>query len=95
MPVTFSRRSLRDLKQIGEYIAADNPRRAASFIGELRKACELLATESDRHPLMNGSSVFRRMPVGNYLVFYRVAVSGIRISRVVHSARDLRDLDLD
>jgi toxin ParE1/3/4 len=86
---------LRDLRAIADYIALDSPRRASSFVAELRVACESLATESDRYPQLDRPKTYRRMPIRNYLVFYQVTGEIVRIVRVVHSARDLRDLDLN
>jgi len=31
-----------DLEEVGDYIALDNPRRAVTFIREVRQHCELL-----------------------------------------------------
>jgi toxin ParE1/3/4 len=43
MRVTLSRLAERDLEAIGDYIAADNPPRAQSFIAELRTQCAAIA----------------------------------------------------
>ena len=32
-----------DLEEVGDYIALDNPRRAVSFIREIRQHCEKIA----------------------------------------------------
>jgi len=32
-----------DLEEVGDYIALDNPRRAVSFIREIRQRCEKIA----------------------------------------------------
>ena len=34
----------------------------------------------------------RCFPVGNYVVYYRPIQSGIEVVRVIHGARDVRDL---
>ena len=94
MNVKFTPQSLRDMRAIGDYIAADNPKRALTFVADLRVTCEALATTSDRYPLF-GSRGYRRMPFGNYLIFYHRVQTTIRIVRVIHSARDLRDSDFD
>ena len=39
----YRRQAERDLDGIKDYIARDNPRRALSFIRELRRVCERLA----------------------------------------------------
>jgi len=41
-----------DLEQIADYIAADNPMRALSFVGELRKRCKRLADIPKGLPLL-------------------------------------------
>lgn len=40
MRVKFSHESEKDLEQIGDFIATDNPQRAYSFMQELRRKCE-------------------------------------------------------
>jgi toxin ParE1/3/4 len=92
MQVTFSPRALRDLRAIGDYIAIDSPERSGTFVAEVRVACESLATESNRYALLERPKGYRRMPVGSYLVFYQTTGDFVRIVRVVHSARDSRDL---
>ncbi|MGH6977982.1 MAG: type II toxin-antitoxin system RelE/ParE family toxin, partial [Brevundimonas sp.] len=43
MRIVFSPGSERDLEQIADHIAQDNPRRALSFVRELRDATQALA----------------------------------------------------
>ncbi len=43
MRVAISPLAERDLEAIGDYIAADNPRRALSFVAELRTQCGKIA----------------------------------------------------
>lgn len=92
MDVLYSRKALRDLQAIGDYIALDSPKRSLTFVAELRQACHSLAVESHRYPVLEQPKGYRRMPVGNYLVFYLVTGESVRIARVVHSARDIRNL---
>jgi plasmid stabilization system protein ParE len=40
MRVLLSPAAERDLEAIGDYIAEDNPARALTFIGEIRRRCE-------------------------------------------------------
>lgn len=90
MELVFDRRAEFDLEEIGDYISADNPARAVSFVREIREHCERLIRfpeASPRRPeygLDVRMSVFRR-----YLVFYVVDGDVLRIRRVVHGARDL------
>lgn len=39
MQVVFSRQAEIDLEEIGDFIAADNPHRAVTFIREIRNHC--------------------------------------------------------
>jgi len=43
MQVVFSLQAEIDLEEIADYIAADNPARAVSFIGEIREQCVRIA----------------------------------------------------
>ncbi|WP_092425458.1 type II toxin-antitoxin system RelE/ParE family toxin [Devosia crocina] len=52
MRVVFSPRALRDLRDIGDFIALDNLRRAETFIFELEAACRSLSTDSVRYALL-------------------------------------------
>jgi toxin ParE1/3/4 len=38
-----------DLEEIGDYIALDNPKRAVSFIQEIRQHCERIAEGPTRY----------------------------------------------
>jgi toxin ParE1/3/4 len=92
MRVVFTPAALRDLREIGDYIALDNRKRARTFVAELRAACRSLETDSRRYPLLHELTVIRRMPIGNYLVLYGAFDDRIQIVRVIHSARDIGGL---
>ena len=84
-----SRRARADLREIGDFIAADNPSRARSFVSELRSRCQALG----RQPLMGRRAPevapdVRILIFGSYLILHRVFDDRISIDRVVHSARD-------
>lgn len=90
MRVKRSRQADRDLHEISEYIARDNPARAISFVRELRKACERLGESPfatlARPDLAPG---LRTRPFGNYLIFLTVEVDHVLIVRVLHGAQFL------
>ena len=50
MRVVFSRGCETDLEQIADHIAKDSPRRALSFVRELRVAARALAPEPESRP---------------------------------------------
>jgi toxin ParE1/3/4 len=97
MQLLFSPLAQSDLEDIGDYIALDNPRRAQTFIQEIRTECQKIVNTPLgfrlREDLAPG---LRVLPFGRYLIFYRALASAVRIERILHSARDLGPLfDID
>ena len=89
----FSPASRRDLLQILDYIAQDNPQAATRFVDQIEQKCHSLAESPDMgFPRNELLPQLRVWPVGNYLVFYRPADDGIEVVRVVHGARDIPKL---
>lgn len=94
----------RDLDEIWDYIALDNPNAADRLLERIGDRCEeyagqpemgSLATEID--PTL--SADVRWFPVGNYVVFYLPLNDDIVVVRVLHGRRDIpqvfRDKPLD
>ncbi len=84
-----------DLEEIADYIARDNPVRAASFVAELEATCHAVAAAPERYPARADLLEGLRMAVhGRYLVFFRdlPAEATVRVERVLHSARNLSRL---
>ncbi|AJP56679.1 plasmid stabilization protein [Pandoraea vervacti] len=81
-----------DLETVGDYIALDNPRRAVTFIQELRDKCLSLADMPYAFPVVPRYERFgiRHRVYGNYQIFYRVVESDERIDivHILHSARN-------
>jgi plasmid stabilization system protein ParE len=92
MIVEFTNEAQNDLEQIADYIARNNPRRALSFVQELRGKCEALARSPLAFALVPRYEAqgIRRRVHGNYLIFYRVALEEERtiILHVLHGAMD-------
>ena len=89
--VEFTARAEADLEGIGDYIALDDPRRAASFVRELRARCERIADQPRANRLREefGSGV-RGAVHGSYLILYTHRDDGrVVVERIVHGARDL------
>jgi len=84
----------RDLEDIGDWIARDNPRRAISFVSELRERCLGLGKAPKRFQAVAryAWADVRRRVHGNYLIFYVVGRTEVRILRVLHGARDFEPL---
>ena len=87
----FSPQSLKDLGDIGDYIANDSPESAARFVEGLQEHCMLVAARPligrVRNEVRPG---LRSVLYGRYLIFYRSIQDGAEIVRVIHSARDVR-----
>lgn len=80
----------RDLEEIADWIAEDNPRRAVTFIQEIREAFRRIG-EGPLHDQLRpdiGEDA-RLAVVGNYVIFFRIDDTVVRIERVVYGGRDL------
>jgi toxin ParE1/3/4 len=89
----FSRLAEADLEAIGDYIAKDNPRRAVSFIRDLRDRCRAIVHYPRAAPLRPELGTGMRMVVfRDYLIFYRHSQGRVVIERVLHGARDIQGL---
>jgi toxin ParE1/3/4 len=92
-PVLFSPRAALDLREIGDWIAKDSPRRALTFVAELRDHAMRIATAPEALPRRDDLADGLRMAVHRpYLIFFRIEAEAVRIERVLHGARDLRVL---
>ncbi len=82
-----------DLDSIWDYIADDNIPAADGLLHKVHEKLRLLAEAPGvgrpRDELAPG---LRSLPVGNYLLFYRVIREGIEVVRVLHGARNLPPL---
>ena len=88
----LSPRAAAELEEIADYIARDNPVRAASFVAELEAKCRAVAETPELYPARTALAPGLRMAVhGRYLVLYRdlPGESTVRVERVLHSARNL------
>ena len=79
-----------DIEQIGDYIAQDNPRRALSYIKELRKQCTKIATFPQAYRLRSELGVgIRSCAYGNYVIFFQINDNELHIVRILHGAMDI------
>jgi len=93
LPLTVTSGAEGDMADIWAYVAQHNltaadrmVARFASAFQRLRRFPEL----GERCQMRTGE--FRRIAVGNYLVFYQVAFGEVTITRVFHSARRWEEL---
>jgi toxin ParE1/3/4 len=77
-----------DLDAIADYIAQDNPRRALSFLRQIR--AQILALG---HRPLRFRTEFeedaRVALVGSYAILFRIRDDAVRVERVVYCAHDL------
>ena len=90
MIVVITEAAEADLEAIGDWIAADNPTRALTFLSELRERCESLGTFPRAYPLVPRYEQLgiRRRAYRDYLIFYQIADDRIEVLHVLHGARD-------
>jgi toxin ParE1/3/4 len=88
--VFYLARIERDLEEVGDFIALDNPRAAVEFIEAIRRHCSLFAgtpllgrARPEIHPAV------RSFPHGRYVVYYRFdpVRDRIEILRLWHARR--------
>ena len=94
MRLVITHEAAADLEAIGDYIAEESPRRAVTFVQELRLHCASLLDMPKRFPLTprHETSGIRRMIHGDFLIFYRVSNENIEVLRILHGARDYEPL---
>lgn len=90
MKVFLSDSVERDLEEIGDWIARDNPARAISFTVELLRACRAIGSALRSFSLIDGQRdpMLRRCVHGNYLIFYDIGQNAVEILHILHGARD-------
>lgn len=82
-----------DLEAIADWIAQDNPRRAVSFVREIRDELRMIAEAPQHHQLRPEIGVDARLAVvGRYVILFRITGEVVRIERVVFGGRDLPGL---
>lgn len=82
-----------DIESIGDFIAADKPARALSFIDELLAICARIAKRPQAYRRRGDlASGLRQAIHGSYPLLFTVDSEGVVIERVVHGARRLEDL---
>jgi plasmid stabilization system protein ParE len=79
-----------DLDAIADYIAHDNPRRALSFLREIRAQILSLGQRPLRFRLVTEVNENARVVlVGRYGILFRIRDDVVRVERVVYVPQDL------
>jgi toxin ParE1/3/4 len=82
-----------DMLDIWAYIAADNMAAADNILDQLEDRFNFLMDNPYLGPARPDiAEGLRYFPMGSYLVLYRIVGQSIEIVRVIHGARDLKDL---
>jgi toxin ParE1/3/4 len=93
MEIVVSPDAETDLEEIGDYIAQDNPERAATFIEEIYARFETISRTprayAERPEIDPG---VRACVHGSYVIFFYVTDSAVEIARVLHGARNIARL---
>lgn len=90
MIVRLSRKALADIEAIGDCIARDDRKRAATYVRELNEKCRGIGRGPTMYPLLSryeADGVRRRLH-RPYLIFYRIDPEYVVVLRVLHSATD-------
>lgn len=86
----YTPQSKSDLNDIGCYIAKDNPRRAVSFIRELRAQCRKIAQAPKVYrPRPELGQGMRSCAHGHYVILFIEDEGIVLIVRVLHGAMDI------
>ncbi len=90
MKVNISEAAKADLIAIQDWIAADNPDRAKTFINELFDCCAALADRPTLYPIVSRytSLGIRRRLFRSYLIFYLVSEDAVDIIHILHGSRN-------
>jgi len=93
MRCSFSPMAELDLEEIADFIARDNPRRALSFIRELRERCQKITWFPEAIQLRPAlGEGIRLVPYGRYVICYTIRSGEVRIERILAGERNLPDL---
>ena len=92
MRLEFSSRARADLVAIADFIAADNPVRALSFVDEIEARFRRLCHMPQRGERVRGRPGIRRIVHGRYLIFYRAEEERLVILAVLGGEMDLESI---
>jgi toxin ParE1/3/4 len=91
--VDFSKASERDLREIANYIERDNPRRAITFVRELRERCKSIGQFPKAARMIRvHAHELRLLPFRRYIIVYRIDSERVTVERIWHGARDISTL---
>jgi toxin ParE1/3/4 len=88
MKVILTDEAKANLEEIGDFIARDNPKRAASFVADLNKRALDLGLFPEAYPVVGRHHIHQvcRCVYGNYLIFHRISGNLVEVLHIVHVA---------
>ena len=96
MLFVLSPQAIDDLQEIGDYIARDNPQRAASFVGELLAHSQRVAEHPETYPARPELSEGLRFCAHQRCVnFFTASPERVRIERIIYGSRDFTEDSFD
>lgn len=91
--VVYSPASVGDLTEIWDYVAQDSLLQADRLIDRFRLRIQYLAHNNLLgRPRPELAQNCRSVPLGKYCIYYRPIEDGIEVLRLLHSARDIRQI---
>jgi toxin ParE1/3/4 len=82
-----------ELLEIGNFIAADNPARATTFVAELiAKVAQIARTPAIYRKRDDIAAGVRMASHGKYVILFRQTTDAVEVLHIVHGARDLKTL---
>lgn len=90
--ISWTKRSIKDLKAINDYISLDSTFYAARFISKIIKRVDILIQfpESGRMVPEKNIPEIRELIEGNYRIFYRLRKENVTILRIHNAARKIK-----
>ena len=90
--IKWTKKSIKDLKAINDFISLDSKLYAARFIHKIIQSVDhlVLFPESGRIVPEKNNPEIRELIIGNYRVFYTNKNNGITILRIHNSARKIK-----
>jgi toxin ParE1/3/4 len=86
----------RDLSDIYDYIAAENPTAADRLLTRIEKDLNALSSQPMLGRIPRDHDIarlgYRYLVIGDYLAFYRLEPSVVLVHRILHGARDYSDI---
>jgi toxin ParE1/3/4 len=92
--VRYTRRARRDLLEIWEWIASDNPSIADRVYDAIEVRCGSLRSRPQLgRPRPEVGEGARSLVIKRWIAFYRIVGDGVQVVRIVDGARDLTKLE--